>query len=242
MGSDKNIYMDIYQLKNKMEDINNMGYIETHRTGNTGIGKTLEDLLDIEENNRENADLEDLGIEIKSARSQTDSMVTLFTKEPPRSEREFWYRDLIRYAGYTDSKGRQALKCTLRYEDPNNQNLYTSTDDDGIEIRHTGKGLCARYPMEIIENKAIDRIPRLLMVDADTKIEDGKEMFKYTDAVLYKDFSFSSFVDLIENSNCVIDLRMHMKDGGGVRNRGTGWRLKREDYMKELFPDKEVLL
>lgn len=31
--------------------IQSMGWIRTHRSGNTGIGKTLEDLLGIEENN-----------------------------------------------------------------------------------------------------------------------------------------------------------------------------------------------
>lgn len=31
--------------------IKQMGWIRTHRSGNTGIGKTLEDLLDIQENN-----------------------------------------------------------------------------------------------------------------------------------------------------------------------------------------------
>ncbi len=35
----------------KLKEIKNRGYIRTHRSGNTGIGKTLEDLLGIEENN-----------------------------------------------------------------------------------------------------------------------------------------------------------------------------------------------
>jgi len=39
------------KLVKKLKAINEMGYIKTHRTGNTGIGKTLEDLLEITENN-----------------------------------------------------------------------------------------------------------------------------------------------------------------------------------------------
>jgi hypothetical protein len=34
-------------LVNKLKKIKQMGYVKTHRSGNTGIGKTLEDLLGI---------------------------------------------------------------------------------------------------------------------------------------------------------------------------------------------------
>lgn len=39
------------ELIQKLKAIKEMGYIKTHRSGNTGIGKTLEDLLGIKENN-----------------------------------------------------------------------------------------------------------------------------------------------------------------------------------------------
>lgn len=35
----------------RFKQIKNMGWVKTHRNGQTGIGKTLEDLLEIEENN-----------------------------------------------------------------------------------------------------------------------------------------------------------------------------------------------
>jgi len=40
-----------HKLIKKLKAIEKMGYIKTHRAGNTGIGKTLEDLLGITENN-----------------------------------------------------------------------------------------------------------------------------------------------------------------------------------------------
>lgn len=234
--------MDLDSLKKRIYEIHDMGYIETHRSGNTGIGKTLEDLLNIQENNREDADLQDLGIEIKSARNQSDSMLTLFTKEPPRSEREFWYRDMIKEIGYIDDKGRRALKSTIYHEQPNNQGLYTDIDAKSIGIIHKDRGTCARYPIEVIEDKVKSRFPSLLMVDADRKRENGKEMFHYTDATLYEGFSFKEFRRLIEESKCVVELRMHMKENGGVRNRGTGWRLKSDKYLTDIFSDQKTIL
>lgn len=57
-----------------------MGQVKSHRAGDTGIGKTLEDLLDIKENNIQAPDLH--GFEIKSMRQMTSSNLTLFTKSP----------------------------------------------------------------------------------------------------------------------------------------------------------------
>jgi len=42
--------MDLKELTQKLKEINKMGFIKTHRAGDTGIGKTLEDLLNIPEN------------------------------------------------------------------------------------------------------------------------------------------------------------------------------------------------
>jgi hypothetical protein len=72
------------ELLKNLKTIKEMGYIKTHRAGTTGVGKTLEDLLGITENNipGPNAAM----IELKSARKNTSSMLTLFTKSPlPRS-------------------------------------------------------------------------------------------------------------------------------------------------------------
>ena len=64
----------------KFIKIKNMGWIKTYRTGPTGIGKTLEDLLEIPENNIDGPDFGDY--ELKAMRSSANSMLTLFTKTP----------------------------------------------------------------------------------------------------------------------------------------------------------------
>ena len=39
------------KLKEQLKKIKAMGFVKTHRTHDTGIGKTLKDLLHIKENN-----------------------------------------------------------------------------------------------------------------------------------------------------------------------------------------------
>ena len=64
----------------KYTKICNMGWIKTHRSGSTDIGKTLEDLLGIIENNIDGPDFGDY--ELKSCRLNSNSMLTIFTKTP----------------------------------------------------------------------------------------------------------------------------------------------------------------
>ncbi|OGY92789.1 MAG: hypothetical protein A3H70_00375 [Candidatus Komeilibacteria bacterium RIFCSPLOWO2_02_FULL_48_11] len=73
--------MDLKILQKKLEEIKKMGFVETHRSGNTGIGKTLEDLLKIKENNIPLPDIGEVA-ELKSYRKSAQSMMTLFTLEP----------------------------------------------------------------------------------------------------------------------------------------------------------------
>src|SRR3989344_4021334 len=76
--------MDAKVLRGFKKDfsvIKSKGFIESHRTHNTGIGKTFEDLIGVVENNNALADYQDV-LELKSSRELTESMVTLFTKKP----------------------------------------------------------------------------------------------------------------------------------------------------------------
>lgn len=68
------------ELKEKLNKIKAAGFIKTHRANDTGIGKTLEDLLGIKENNLQTPDVVD--IELKAKRIDSDSMLTIGTKSP----------------------------------------------------------------------------------------------------------------------------------------------------------------
>ena len=72
--------MNLEEILGKLKELKAKGYIKTHRAGQTGIGKTLEDLLGIEENNIPISNT--TFAELKSARKGSLSMLTLFTKSP----------------------------------------------------------------------------------------------------------------------------------------------------------------
>jgi len=93
----------------KLEEIKSKGYVRSHRLGPTGIGKTLEDLLGVVENN---IDISNATFaELKSARKRSLSMLTLFTKAPLPPEAN---SKLLKDYGYATatSKGEKVLHTT----------------------------------------------------------------------------------------------------------------------------------
>ena len=68
------------ELVEGLKELKKRGFVKTHRKDDTGIGKTLEDELGIEENNFPGPD--GITTELKSGRRNSSSMLTLFTKSP----------------------------------------------------------------------------------------------------------------------------------------------------------------
>ena len=61
------------KFKEAIEQVEKKGFIPSHRTGDTGVGKTLEDELGVEENSVQAADLGE--VELKATR-RVQSAVT----------------------------------------------------------------------------------------------------------------------------------------------------------------------
>lgn len=61
----------------KFHQVKALGFVQSKRSHNTGIGKTFEDYVGVVENNLDEPDL--AGFEIKTHREQSQSYVTLFT-------------------------------------------------------------------------------------------------------------------------------------------------------------------
>lgn len=78
---------DLNLLRIRLQEIKEMGWVKNQRPGNAGgVGNTLEDLLDVAENNLQLPDFGDW--ELKSQRAETGSLLTLFHSEPkPRNAR-----------------------------------------------------------------------------------------------------------------------------------------------------------
>ncbi len=218
--------MTLNELKNKLLVIKKMGFIKTHRIGDTGIGKTLEDLLKIKENNVPLPDIQGIA-ELKAYRKDAKSMMTLFTLEPlPKGGNRD--KTLLDGFGYSkrDNRRSKELHSTLSCKKYNAQNLKLSVEKDKIRVKGGRRRLNIYWDTQSLQNKFEAKLPALIYVLADRKVVGGDEYFSFNEAYLLDDFNFEAFKQRVKNDDIVVDFRMYYRPNGSVRNHGTGFRVK----------------
>ena len=248
--------MNIPQLKEKLSDINRMGYVVSLRKGNTGIGYTLETLLGVAENNLRSPDLgielketslgvaennlrySDSGnIELKSRRIKSPSLLTMFTFN--YSIWKIEQEELIQQYGYYKD-GRWALNTTVKNK-PNNRGFFIKVEQDYVRLYHED-GLCAiEWELEGLIEDLKRKLSNVLLVEADNRKVGENEEFWYKEAYLLTGIIVEKFLEYIQNGPIVVDLRMHIAQNGVVRNHGTAFRLHRR-YWDSCFNNTERLL
>jgi len=228
------------ELLKKLKEIKDMGFVPTKRVGTTGIGHTFESLLGLKENN---IAIPDIGarVEIKTARKSSESLITLFTFN--KGVWKIKQKDIIEKYGYLDQKGRKALKNTLFCEKSSSSNLFLALDEENNIINIVGvqdNNIVGAYDMLIIISKFYAKLSRVLFCLADSKIVNGIENFHYNKFYLLSDTSPKKFIKAFKNKYVGIDIRMHLKENGSVRNRGTAFRIKEKNFTA-LYENIEKL-
>ena len=231
--------MDTTQLKEKLKDqlfeIHQRGYIVSSRKGDTGVGKTLEVLLGVKENNLQAPDLGD--IEVKGRRIGTNSLATIFTRNawiiPPK--------DLIERYGYKNGKGRPALKSTVKSQ-PNKRGFYAKVEQDAVRVYHEDGSIAAEWQSEVLITIMEEKMPNVLLGYANHRLNSvGKEEFWYKEADLLTGLNVDNFYELIKKGIIAIDFRIHIEEDGSLRDRGTGFRFYPR-YWYSCFNNSEKLL
>lgn len=223
----------------EFQGICSMGWIRTHRSGPTGIGKTLEDLLGIVENNIDGPDFGDY--ELKSCRLDSNSMLTIFTKTPQPKGAANTLRMNFGYASEAYNNDEKVLHSTL-------------SADRFVSIANTGRSLkvvCTPVKISIIANDNIEYAywtreqlkvafekkykGKFVYAKAHSRGSGANEEFKFVEAYEVSGFDYESFVLLLEQGKIYIDLRIGQYHGGAkdgqTHDHGTGFRIKENDQQ-----------
>lgn len=218
------------EIVRNLKKLKTRSYIKTHRSGNTGIGKTLEDELNIKENNVPGPN--GFKLELKSARKHSKSMLTLFTKSPlPKKANSV----LLKKHGYPSAKGnkRKELHTTVKATGFNRLKgkigFKIKVYNDRLELVTRGEKSFGYWDKEILKKSFERKLPRLMYVKADVKGKGSKEKFWFNEAWVLKGFDFENFLRLIKEGTIVIDIRIGQYPDGRPHDHGTGFR---------VFPDK----
>ena len=235
--------MRIEELRTRLEELRDAGFIPTLRHGSTGVGYTLEQRLGLGENN---LPIPDIGgrVEVKATRRSSSSLISLFTFN--RSVWQIPQHRVIKEFGYVDNKGRQALKSTVSTMSPNTQGLIltlTNGPEMSVSVLHESSGQAlATWSIYHLVGKFVTKFERLLLVKADARRQStGPEEFHYVDAELVSDPGPAEFHEALRRGTALIDIRMHLNERGGVRNRGTALRIRERD-LPSLFSKRLQLI
>ncbi len=245
------------EFKTEFKKLKGLGFIDSKRFHDTGIGKTAEDLLGVIENNKTSADYKGL-IELKSARELSEAMVTLFTKSPdPRG-----INNVIRKSfGYFDDefKDMKILHTTFSADKFNTCKgkfgfLLEINDDNkkiiikvkNLETDTLNNSVTAYYPFSKLKNIVEYKCKYIIFIVADHKKEDGKELFKFNKAVLLSGLTFNKFLDFIKQGIIKYDFRLGVyrtsknpKQIGKTHDHGSGFRINKSNLDK-VFTITEI--
>lgn len=236
-------FASLEELKQKLKEISERGFIKSHRSNNTGIGKTLEDEMGISENNLPEHDFT-IGktlIELKAQRIEAGTPVTLSTKEPTWKINKF---EAIRKTGYLDKQGRQALKIILstRGYNPKGYKLeIRGLFKKRIAIVHNELGEVCFFDLKkligLIKAKLGNNV---LLVLADVKKKGEHEYFNYKEATYFSGFKEKAFKKMIKDGRIIWEFRLHLKSDTAIRDHGSGFRTARRN-LSTMY-DKEIRL
>jgi hypothetical protein len=253
--------MNYDEFLNRIKEIKEMGYVRSHRKGDTGIGKTLEDLLGITENNIAGPDFSIY--ELKSGRKDSSSMLTLFTKTPmpkgaiKRLLEVFGYRQ--RKKGRDSGQKKLASYVGVKTEQPEEtrfeeKELHVTVDaikenSVGLILKIVGdriyigndKNVEAYYERNVLEEAFRKKYTKLIYVSASRKKEDDEEYLWFDEAYVLEGFSFQRFSELVEKGIIKLDLRVGHYPDGRTHDHGTGFRVLPK-YLPQCFEKMEKIL
>lgn len=254
-----------YEIQPRLREIVHGGFYNNSKgpgpIAPKDVGDTLEDLLGIRTNNRNNADYNGL-IEIKS-KGESKTLDTLFTLRPRfEGTRVAEYEPIdksrvsafARIYGYDSDKhpGYSSLYITIgSLEAPqNNQGFYLAVNDDAGQVSivwenpHSHKKEVAAYwTFEDLRTQLYLKHPSTLWVKAESRENGNMVQFKYHEIEFSRAPQFVMFLSLIKSGIITYDWRGYTtKEGPYVgKNHGNAWRIK-PHAKAELFGEIETII
>jgi hypothetical protein len=240
------------------------GWVLGRRPGNDGsVGNTLEDLLGIQENNLPIPNAAEW--ELKAQRKNTSSLTTLFHVEPSPRTLRFVPKILLPVYGWkhekagiiypeTEKSFRQTIsttrfsdrgfsvmvdkkerKISIRFEIEKVQKNHIQWMENIISNNGKYLEFSPYWGFDDLFHKAGTKLNNCFFVRAESKRENGKEFFLFSDIFMLKKFSLEKFISAIENGDILIDF-----DARSGHNHGTKFRI-RDQSLPNLYESQTAL-
>lgn len=235
------------ELLDRLREICGKGFVRTLRSGDTGIGYTLETMLGIAANSSQAPDYK--GIELKAKRSRAGvgkNRSTLFSKVPN------WQlspvgsaKGLLDLRGYLDKNDRLALYHTLSANRPNSLGLALdiNSENDWLRQLYIDPASGAEvhdvtWELPVLKRDLAAKHQQTFWIKAKCRGKGENEEFHYVEVQHTRSPLTANFTALVEAGVITVDYALHKK---GTRVRDHGYLFKiHPDNLGALFPPPEV--
>ena len=252
-GVAEKLLLDISEISNatsiellgKLRSIHNKGYIATLRAGDTGVGKTLESLLGIQDNTDKTPDYK--GIEIKASRKRqgTPNRVNLFCQVPDWKNSNLKSgREILNQYGYSIGDDKQ-LYVTVNAK-PNAQGLFLTVDEykDILFNKQNNNGILVDvvlWQLKMLRNRLTEKHPETFWVKATSEGSGDTEKFRYDSIVHTRKPNTHLLNELLVRSIVTMDYTLserynHEKQTKKFRDHGYIFKINPHN-IPLLFPD-----
>lgn len=245
---------NITNLINKFEEIKRKDWVKSINKNSSGVGMTLESLLNIQENNLPIPDFNN--IEIKAKKEYTKGFITLFNctptgpfiKETERLKDEFGYphNELKQYKVLNNS-----IYVNKITKIGNNYYFKLKIDNKNemiiLQVYNKNMKLIEEktyWSYDLLKEKLIIKTKYLAIFTAETKILNNEIYFKYKKIEIYRLKDFSNFINLLEDGIIRITFKISIfktgKRKGQIHDHGTGFDINKKDFIKlyDLIKEK----
>lgn len=220
---DKEIENEIIELNKKLFKIKCEGWHESVRKGPTGIGKTLENLLDKEEDRKSLPDYKHF--EIKTKKYGSKSYTTLFNLTPHNDSNENEIKRLVQKYGYPDKilRNKKVLQNEVYYT---SKTLIGNRYYFKLTIKKEKLYISVYYKNNILKEEITywniyelyerlqKKLSYLVVVNAIKYTKNNIDFYKYYNYDFYRLKNERTFIDLIKDGKIRVKLKIGIyRDG-----------------------------
>lgn len=231
----------VEELRSKIADIHNRGFIPSITPGDPGVGDTLENALGISRNNSKMPDYK--GIELKTTRltrngkKRSSSDFSLFGRVPDEGKT---FRQITETYGKIQTprnsdRPRFQLVDTVSTQRVNGYGLKLEIDssDDKLILNHIdscgNKHFVSSWRLKSLREALLSKHQETFWVKAVSETKNGIEYFRYDIIQHTKNPNASLFAPLIETGIITVDLTSHIEENGKWRNHGVLFKMSPKD-------------
>lgn len=226
----------LQELLELFDGIKNLGWIDSLRETDNGVGFTFETLIGLKENNSKQADYKGIEIKCKQRKESgvSSTKTNLFQQGPT------WLygndaKERIALLGYKKDDGLLACHSQVTVQANNLGLKLTAKNQDSMILLNKQTTEVAFWPYKLLQDRLIEKHSRAAFIKADVKKIKDKSQFNYKDLIYCERPSIERFMDLVCDKKIVFEFIMSEKPNGSIRNHGYPWRLVSDGLLDRLF-------